>query len=241
MSNNKVLAIGDIHFPFADKKKINKAIKRIKEEKPNVVIQLGDLNDQYMFSQFASNMNVIMPKKELEKAKKDGDSFWKAIKKAAPKARCIQMIGNHDIRVLKQTLKKFPQVYHILEEAHKELYTFKGVETFYSDRDYVEIDDVVYCHGWSAKHIRHFKKSVVRCHDHQAWVYEIGDQKDAFGGIVIKTTHTSFRNKHILFEISCGMFADETKVPFGYTNSKRTGWKPAIAIVTKETATLEVL
>jgi len=238
----KVINIGDLHLPYAKKSTINKAIKRVAEEQPDVVIQGGDLFDQYLFGRFDKNMNFATPEKELKKAREQAIEFWKNIKKAAPKARRIQLIGNHDVRLLKTCAKKYPEAYHIVEKEFKNLYKFNGVELKKSDRDYVKFDGVVYCHGWSSKHISHFKSSVVRQHDHKAWLF-ITPKTDLVegAGITFKTTYTIDRSEHINFEISCGTFCDETKVPFGYVNSRRTNWQPAIAIVTKDYARLEIL
>lgn len=237
----KVLAIGDMHFPFEDKSYLKKLMKRVKEEKPDIIIQLGDLYDQYMFSRYDQNLDRMSPKKELELARSKACAFWKNISKASPKSKKIQLLGNHDNRILKQILRRFPSAFSILKEAHTKLYTFEGVETHLSDRDYIEIDNIIYTHGWQAKHIRHFGKSVVRAHDHQAWMYEIGDQKEAFGGIVIHASHVIARNPHTLFEVSSGMYGDEKATPFEYTTSKFTNWKPAIVIVTKDLVRLEIL
>ena len=237
----KVIAIGDLHFPYANKGKVRKAIKRIKKEHPDVVIQLGDLFDQYMFGRFDKSLNFISPDKELEKAKKQAVDFWANVKKVAPKAKRIQLLGNHDVRILKQCLSRFPEIYGVIEKAHMDLYSFDGVEVKKSDRDYVVFDGVVYCHGWAATHTEHFGQPVVRCHDHKAWIRIEGRSKQALGKLRILNTFTLHRSEDVVFEISAGMFADSRLLPFGYSNSRRTNWKPAIGIITKETACLEVL
>lgn len=237
----KVLSFGDVHFPFTNKRKLNKVIDKIKAEKPDVVIQLGDIYDQYMFSRFGKDYNVISPKQELDRAKKDALNMWKKIKKAAPRARLMQLMGNHDIRMMKKALNKFPEAMHIFEDVHKKLYQFDGVETMESDRDYIEIDGVVYCHGWASSHINHFRQPVVRAHDHRAWVRLVGDNTTAFGGIVYKDPCQIFRSKDTVFEASAGMFADEKAVPLGYTSSRRTDWRAAVVIVTEEHLKLEIL
>lgn len=237
----KVFSFGDFHFPFSRVAQINKGIRIIQKEKPDVIIQMGDLNDQYMFGRFDKNLNVVMPKKELEKARKMSVDFWKKIREAAPKAQCYQLLGNHDVRIIKQTMKKFPEVYHLIQESHDDLYKFDGVISSTTDRDYLEIDDVIYTHGWQASHLRHFKKSVVRAHDHQAWLRLVGNQVDAFGGIKYMDSVLIARNDCTMFEISAGMFGDESKVPYFYTNCKKTNWNPAITIITPEYARLEIL
>jgi len=239
---NKVLAIPDLHFPWVDKEALEKVYKAVRKEKPTHIVQMGDLFDQYMFGRFDKNLNLIAPENEIVTAREMAVNFWKKVKQIAPRAKCYQLLGNHDIRLLKQCAKKLPESYHFLKDAHNNLYDFKGVETMKSERDFLKIDDVYFVHGWQAKHIRHFKGSVVRAHDHQAWVYQIGNQVNAYGGIVYKDATTRIvRQGHTTFEISCGMLADDSLLPFDYTNSKRTNWTPAIAVITKEEARLEIL
>ena len=236
----KVINIGDTHFPFEDQSRLNKLYVEIEKEQPDVVIQGGDLYDQYMFSRHDNEMNLMKPDEELDKARKAAKKFWKKIQSIVPNAECYQIIGNHDTRILRQCLRKFPEIYSILKETHKALYTFDGVQTATNDRDYLIFDGVVYCHGWMAKHMDHFDMPVVRQHDHKAWMLIKGID-EAKGRIFTKESYKVIRNNNTMFEISCGMYGDDTKLPFEYTLSKRTNWRPAISIVTPEYAELRVL
>lgn len=211
---SKVFAFGDTHFPYNEN--LNRIYKAIKQEKPDVIIHNGDLLDQYMFSRYGKDYDELSPKKELNRAKKMAVSMWKRIKKIAPKARRIQLLGNHDIRILKQTKNKFPEVYFLINDIFNDLYTFKGVETMKSDRDYIDIDNVIYCHGWKSKHTAHFGKSVVRGHSHKADLSLIQCEKSGY---------------RILFEMQVGGCGDERAVPLSYPASKKTGWKLAYGII----------
>ena len=237
----KVLSIGDLHLPFHNKYYMRKLYKQIEKEQPDVVIQDGDLYDQYLFSRHDSNLNIITPDEELRRARKSAEYFWKRIQAIVPKAKCIQLLGNHDTRILRKAMRVFPEAYTIIHEAHNKLYTFENVETCYTDRDYVEYDGVVYCHGWMAKHHTHFKKSVVRAHDHKAWMYIKGETSTFKGAMTIGSSYKIKREEGLLFEISCGMYADESLLPFEYTSSKLNNWSPAISIVTKDYAELRIL
>ena len=238
----KVLSIGDLHFPFENKKLIKEIIKQIRIEKPNVIIQLGDLFDQYMYGRYDKNLSVIQPDSELEKAKAKAIKFWNDVKKASPRSKKIQLLGNHDVRMLVQTLKKFPEVYHVMQEAHENLYDFKGVEVKKSDKDFVKYFDTVYCHGWAATHMAHFRSNVIRAHDHKAWMKVVpASNKIEGGGLKFLESYKLVKNDNFSFEISAGMFGDESQLPFGYVNSRRTNWRPAIVIETEEYVELRIL
>lgn len=225
-----VLAVGDLHLPYVNKKYLKKAISKIRKIKPDVVIQMGDLYDQYMFGRFDKDFNVIKPDEELKRARKLAEKFWGDVHKSVPEAKCIQLIGNHDVRILKQTLKRFPEIYSFMKNVHKNLYEFNGVKTMKSDRDYVEYNGVVYCHGWAATHLQQFKQPVVRAHDHQAWMYICGTKKEIRLKGKIEETYTLNKKDGLLFEVSCGMYADESAIPLNYPSTRRTNWRPAISI-----------
>ena len=100
------------------------------------------------------------------------------------------------------------------------MYYYDNVIVFKSDRDKIEIDGVIYCHGWMTgcvAHMRHFNKPVVHGHSHRA------DKE-----------HTPLRKSSYkdLWEMDLGWFGDEKLVPFGYTNSAFTGWSTGVGIIT---------
>lgn len=211
----KVFVIPDVHFPWVDKKALKQIYKAIKHEKPNVVIQLGDLYDQYVFSKYDRDMNLITPEKEVKLAREMATEFWATIHKIVPRARKIQLIGNHDVRIKKRVMEKLPELSCILDVQQK-LYSFPHVQVLKSDRDSIEIDGVVYTHGWMTKlgdHMKYFGKSVVHGHSHRPGVaYE--PKKNGF-----------------IFEMDVGHLADEKSTPLSYTNSKHSKWLKAYGIV----------
>lgn len=224
-----VFAVPDLHFPFCDDDSIDVVIHQISKEKPDVVIQLGDLYDQYSFSRFDRDFNLMVPQAEIERGRAMAISFWKRVKKASPKARCIQLHGNHDQRLLKRALSALPEVYPMIKDANDRLYTFDGVETLKSDRDFVEIDGVIYCHGWQSKlgaHTNYFGKSVVRGHSHKAGLKCWQDES----------------SKHkFLFEMECGCLVDETSLPLCYTASTYSKWTKALGVIVDGRPWLEVI
>jgi predicted phosphodiesterase len=65
---NKILVIPDLHFPFHITRTIKVLTKLKKVLKPDVVIQLGDLVDQYCFSAFGKDPEAYNASQELDQA-----------------------------------------------------------------------------------------------------------------------------------------------------------------------------
>lgn len=222
----KVFTFTDCHFPFQNKEVMKNIYKAIKAEKPDVIVNTGDLYDQYMFSKYSKDLDLISPEVEIKLARKEALKMWAKIKKLCPRAKCYQMLGNHDIRMIKKIKANLPEALSILIEFYKDLYEFPGVTSSDSDRDYLVFDDVVYCHGWMGSHTAHFCKSVVRGHSHKAEItYKMG----------VKTGYKP------IFEVQAGCCADETAIPMDYPASKKTGWKAGYVMVIDGHPYLEVL
>lgn len=207
---NKVFVIGDLHFPYASSAALKEVYKRIKQTKPNVVIQVGDLLDQYSFSKYARSVNLTTPRQELDKGLKQAKVFWATITKLVPRAKKIQLLGNHDVRIRKRMLSQFPEMEHLYNFMDQ--YTFDGVKTLESDRDFIKIDGVVYCHGWysdSMKHANHFNLPVVHGHLHKPGITTQGR----------------------LWCMDVGYLADPKQLPMQYTASKYSHWRHACGLV----------
>lgn len=214
--SKKVLFISDTHFPYVNKKAMKKLYKVIQEEQPTHIIQAGDLVDMYSFSRYEKDANHTTPQEELELGLKMASDMWKKIKTICPKAKCIQLIGNHEDRLSKTVAKKAPEL-AMLCRTIQDLFDFKGVKVLSSSKEWVEIDNVIYCHGWYTKlgdHMKFFNKSVVHGHSHR-----IGIAYDQ-------------RNGSLLFEMDTGFMADKEALPLQYTSSKYTKWSLACGIVT---------
>lgn len=206
----KVLVISDTHFPYHHGKSLAKVLALVKKERPDVVIQIGDLLDQYTFSKYSRSHDLTTPATEISAGVSDARKMWSAIKKTARKARCYQVLGNHDLRLKKRIMERLPELESLYD--YKSLYQFPGVKTLKSDRDFLEIDGVVYCHGWlseSIAHAKHFNKPTVHGHRHRPAIETSGE----------------------LWSMDVGFLGDEAQLPFNYTMSKLTKWKRAVGIV----------
>ena len=207
---NKVFIISDTHFPFHSKSAYKKMMKLIKKERPNVVIQIGDLLDQYTFSKYSRSMS-ISPEQDIKKGFQQAEAMWKQIKKIVPRAKCYQLLGNHDVRVAKRISDTLPELAEVFNFT--DLYQFKGVKSLNSDRDFLEIDGVIYVHGWLSKtidHAKYFNKPVVHGHRHRPAIEYC--QAD-------------------IWSMDVGYMADKDSLPLNYTMSKHSKWTLACGMV----------
>lgn len=205
-NSDLVFAVGDKHFPFNSSFTTSAIIDDIAAEQPSVVVQLGDLYDLYSYSRFPRTHNVYTPKMELDLGRQQAENFWAAVIKAAPKATCYQLWGNHDDRAVKRILEKSPEHLHFVEQGMRELMQFDGVTTMPDSREELVINDVVYIHGYLSMlgaHARTNQRRVVCGHSH-------------LGGVVyIKT------ERDILWELNAGWTGNRHAVAMGYAPQRR--------------------
>lgn len=87
-----ILALPDMHFPWPDWEGIEMARKWKDKHKPDLVVQLGDLTDQKIWSRWPSDPDDFSPAQELAEAQKG----LKELAKMFPKMQILT--GNHDLR-----------------------------------------------------------------------------------------------------------------------------------------------
>jgi predicted phosphodiesterase len=207
---HKVFIISDTHFPFHSKRAYKKMLALIKKEKPTHVVQIGDLLDQYVFSKYTRKMEIT-PDFDVSRGLEMAKQMWETIQKIVPRAKCYQLIGNHDVRLSKRISELLPELSGFF--SHKSLYKFKGVWVAPSDRSFLTLFGVKYVHGWLSKsidHARHFNAPTVHGHRHRPCI-----EVDRPG----------------LWSMDVGFMANEKSAPLQYTMSKITKWTIACGIV----------
>lgn len=205
----RILVIGDTHMPFADISKLDSVLHLAKDLKPNVIVQIGDLYDLYTFSRFARSVDLTTPAAELEDGRKHALAFWEALTSKSPKSLKFQLRGNHSHRIVKNLLARAPEYESLLAEPIAKLTEFPGVQDMKSARSELEINGILFVHGWSTRpgfHRDYFGQSVVHGHTHH-----LGLSWKAQKGVP-------------LFELDCGHIADVNKLPLQYGESKTTSW-----------------
>jgi UDP-2,3-diacylglucosamine pyrophosphatase LpxH len=182
----------------------SKMIEFAKEHQPDYIIQVGDLLDCYAASKFPRSQNIYTPKEEERLGIEMAKDAWSRLKESCPKAKCYQLMGNHDVRMLKRTLESLPIAEHWIEKYFRELFTFEGVETIFDTREELEIDGILFTHGFlqAGNHKDYYLKNVIHGHDHKLYVQ-----------------HRRIHGENI-FEMSCGFIGDVEAKALSYTPSK---------------------
>jgi predicted MPP superfamily phosphohydrolase len=163
---------------------------------------MGDLYDFYSFGRFPRSVSFITPRAELEQGREDAVEMWALLRSAAPKAKCFQLLGNHDERIRKQVRSKFPEAEAVLDHLRMDsLWEFDGVKTQKGQADELIIGDVVFQHGHLSRmgdHMRHNHMNTVVGHSHH-------------GGVVTMR----YRNKS-LWELNVGAVPNMKATPLKY-------------------------
>lgn len=177
---------------------------------------MGDLYDLYNFSQHASSRLGLSPIDELTEGRGQAEAFWIGITAAAPKAECFQILGNHDLRIRKQMIKKAPEMEAILDVLDLEsLWRFPGVTLHGDYRDPLEIDGRLFIHGYGkfGSHVRHFLKPTVCGHLHKGAVEFL----NLWGATI--------------WELNAGFLGDRDSLAFRYPQTKLVSWTTGYGLI----------
>lgn len=214
----RLLAVGDVHAPFADPAKLKATYALARDFKPTHIWQCGDGYDMYSFSRFPKSVDLITPKQELLEGKAQLKTMWQELQKASPKAKCYQSRGNHSARIVKKMLANAPEFESLLDGPISELTEFEGVHDMKTHRGEIELGNMLLVHGWSSKigfHADYFGQNVVCGHSHH-------------GGVSYKA-----RKGQPIWELNCGFVADINALPLQYGESKTNSWVAGVGIVDK--------
>lgn len=138
-----VMAIGDTQVPFTHEDTVPFLTAIYKHYKPNVVIQIGDLLDQYFANAWGKTTKAKSAKEEYELALEFlHEEFFPIFGKTPIKI----VIGNHDERIFKRA-----------DEANIPDFALKTMHEFYNLPKSIELkydfkfDGVTYLHGHTTK------------------------------------------------------------------------------------------
>lgn len=157
----KVLVMPDLHVPYTDMFKVKKIFNFNRTFKADVVLSIGDFFDLYHLSKYVKSLKAESPSAELRRA----EGQVRVISRWFPKI--TMLIGNHEKRLWKRAADAGIHPSHITDI----LKTVKAPEGWVRPNrtDIIEIDGVMYTHGWLSqrkKHAEFFNKSCVIGHLH---------------------------------------------------------------------------
>jgi predicted phosphodiesterase len=208
-----ILAIGDTHFPFEHRPALEWAISQAEQLKPSIIVQCGDLYDMFAWSRFPKSL-VYTPQQERDLARERAELFWKQMQAASPKAKCYQIIGNHDIRPFRQMLGSAPALEVFLNLTP--FFEFPGVTTIHDERQELVLQGVHFIHGYKSQmgaHRDHMVANAVVGHTH-------------LGG----TSFRSIRGR-ILWELNAGFLGDPDSKAMSYTPQKITKYTLGLGLI----------
>jgi len=174
MGNNKNLhaIISDIHVPYHDMKAIDKALKRIDEEKPGKVILLGDIADFEAISRFSRKLDkraAFWQEVELVKG------MLTYLEKRLKGCEIHYLTGNHESRLSKYIVRNCPELAGVPSLAFRELLEIpKRWQVYEYNLNAVVIDDISYLHGnrfsgnICGNNLKRYMGSVVQGHSHSS-------------------------------------------------------------------------
>lgn len=201
------LIIGDTHFPFASQRVLDSIYSFAEKHKPVRIIQVGDLYDLYAHSKFPRSQNIYGPQQEEELAIEKAAEMWKTLKAISPKARCVQLKGNHDVRPVKRVLESLPSLEHVVERHLNSIMTFQGVDLITDHREEFIFDDIAVIHGHYSKlgqHRDYTLMNTIHGHTHKL-------------GIVYRKVQG-----RVIWELDAGFVGDYESKVFSYTPQKMT-------------------
>lgn len=211
------MAIGDTHKPFQHQPTLDEIYRAAEREQPNAIVQMGDLYDFYSASKFPRSHNIMTPKQEAEEGFAAAENMWKNLRKIVPKAECYQLWGNHDVRPQKRIMELVPHLAHFFKI--EDMFKFPGVSTILSERDDLEIDGVVYEHGYFGKPGQHMKENMRRTvigHTHRPWLH-----------------YEQIRGQ-LLWELNVGYVGNPEAAALQYQRKKWEKWVRGYGLITAD-------
>lgn len=214
---HRVFVLPDLHCPWHDEEALKVIYQDIKKYKPTIVVQLGDALDLYSFSKYARSHNLLTPDEELKKGKKDLEKMWAKIRSIAPRARCFQLLGNHELRAVKRLYETCPALESLF--SMDDVFAYKGVTVLKNEHDELVIDGVHYIHGYLSGvggHLRKLGVNIVSGHSHRPYVH----WENLQGGSK--------------FELNAGYLGDPSAPVFKYGMANKHNWLRAYGTVDRD-------
>lgn len=144
-SMKTAVVLPDLHVPYHDNRAFTAVLKYIKDEKPDVIVQLGDFYDCYSLSRYDKDPRRLA---SLQEEIDVGIEKWKELKKASPKSQLVMLEGNHERRLVKYLMKN-PGLFGLKSLNPENLFGLKdlGVKFVSAENTYKLNHSLVVTHG----------------------------------------------------------------------------------------------
>jgi hypothetical protein len=108
--NKLYVVIGDPQAPFHDQKLVDKQLQLIANNNVHTIVNLGDTNDFPDISKYKKNPE-LEEIATVQRCVNAGYDLLRDEREAAPDAKIVKIIGNHDIRLRDFQLAQVPQLF----------------------------------------------------------------------------------------------------------------------------------
>jgi predicted phosphodiesterase len=207
----RIAVLGDTHFEYTHWQTIYHFYDFIEKEQPDYVVQIGDLKDCFAQKRFTSK--IIDPQTEFENSHQCAVDFWYTIRQLCKKAQLVQILGNHDLRPIRQATDKCPELIPFLK--WQDSFKFEGVKTIFDHRESFVIDGINFTHG-HRKHGTHMLENLMPTvvgHLH-------------LGGVVYQNI-----GGKLIWELNVGYAGDPESEALGYTTKKYVNWSHGFGFI----------
>jgi UDP-2,3-diacylglucosamine pyrophosphatase LpxH len=193
----KLVGLGDIHAPYIDALAVTAALNLVAQLKPDVVVQVGDAYEFDNGSNWRATAERERPSDEFARGRRTLEEIWQEVRRVAPKARCIQMMGNHDERLVKRAFEKVPEAAHMVRDGVRQMMTFPGVEL--DESELVPLgrfagEEWCAVHGfkWPGAHAAMYASNVLCGHLHRGYTMTVpGGYQEVNAGWLGENDHHS--------------------------------------------------
>ena len=221
-----IIALGDTHCPFHDKRALEIAYQIITDIQPDTIVLMGDMVDMYAISSFSRD-----PKRSLQ-LQNELDATNEVLKQidALTDATVIYLEGNHEQR-LQRYLRLRPELHDL---ASLKLERLLGLDTLgWQIKSEYKSGDLLFVHGrYISKHsaysikreleARAFQVSMLMGHTHRIGNYNITGYKSVSRGYEIgclckEQEYISAPNRQIGFAVVTGSHVEQVMILKGKT------------------------
>lgn len=205
----KVLALSDLQVPFAHPDALAFCKAVAKKEKPDMIVQMGDLIDVHSTSDYDPDPDGMSAGDELQKSREELKKWAKAFPKVTV------LLGNHDMRYHKAAFKA-----RIPKDVLKSFGDMLETPKTWTYEEELIIDGVLYVHGDQSTGVSpnasiELAKSAMQSVVHGHYHINAGIQYYA-------------NKRHLIFAFNTGCLIDRKAYAFNY--GKKMIKKPILGI-----------
>lgn len=139
-----IAAIPDIHFPHADRERLECCLSDLRVRRPEHIVQIGDLGDWYAVSSFDKNP---ARKETLNDERVQVVDFLRGLRADHPDARIDVCEGNHEDRLRRYLWGKAPAFADLPELTVPSLYGMHDLGIRYHGRNGFRMFGIRFKHG----------------------------------------------------------------------------------------------